>query len=227
MPTVLVTGASRGIGLALAQQYAAEGWQVIATVRDPAGAGELKRLPGAIRIEPLEVTDDAGIAALAERLSGTPIDVLFNNAGIAGREAGTLGRIDTAVWMHTLRVNTIAPIKIAEALAGNVAVSVQKKMAFVTSRIGSIELNTAGGYYAYGSSKAALNWAAKSLSVDLRPRGIAVVVLHPGHVRTDMGGAAAPVLPADSAAGMRRLVEELTLRDSGGFFNYDGSRIPW
>ena len=227
MPTVLVTGAGRGIGLALARQYAAEGWRVIATVRNPAGADALRGLPGDIRVEPLEVTDDAAIAALARSLSGVRIDVLFNNAGIAGRESGTLGRLDTDVWMQTLRINTVAPIRIAEALVEQVAASDQKKMAFVTSRLGSIALNDAGGRYAYNSSKAALNMAAKSLSVDLRPRGIAVTVLHPGHVRTDMGGAAAPVLPEESAAGMRRVVDGLTLEESGGFFNYDGSRIPW
>jgi NAD(P)-dependent dehydrogenase (short-subunit alcohol dehydrogenase family) len=226
MPTVLITGANRGIGLALAQQYAADGWKVIATARDKAKASELSRLPG-VRVESLEVADDEAISALARTLQGEAIDVLFNNAGIAGREAATLGSIDSAVWAETLRVNVIAPIKVAEAFAEHVAASRQKKMAFVSSQLGSIEWNTTGGRYSYNSSKAALNMAARSLSVDLRPRGIAVGLLHPGHVRTDMGGASAPVLPDDSAAGMRKVVDGLTLARTGGFFNYDGSSIPW
>ena len=227
MPTVLITGANRGIGLALAQQYAEDGWKVIATARDPAGADGLKILKGDVRVYALEVVDEAAVAKLAQALRGEAIDVLFNNAGIAGREAGTLGQIDSKVWIETLRVNTIAPIKIAEAFVEHVAASSQKKMVFTSSRLGSIELNTGGDRYAYNSSKAGLNMACKSLSVDLRSRGIITAVLHPGHVRTDMGGAAAPVLPHEAAAGMRKVTAGLTIAQSGSFINYDGSPIPW
>lgn len=227
MPTVLVTGANRGIGLSLVRQYADEGWSVIATCRDPDGADALRALGGDVRIEKLEVVDRRGIAALADKLGGQPIDVLFNNAGIAGREAGTLGSIDADVWMHTLEVNTVAPILLCEALRANVAASGQKKIAFVSSRLGSIGSNTWGDRYAYSSSKAALNMAGKSLSLDTANDGITVVMMHPGHVRTDMGGASAPVTPEESAAGMRRVVAEATTKDSGRFFNYDGSEIPW
>ena len=227
MPTVLITGANRGIGLSLAQQYLEDGWRVIATARDPAAADGLKPLKGDLRVYALEVIDEAAVSKLAQSLRGEAIDVLFNNAGIAGREAGTFGEIDSKVWLQTLQVNTIAPIKICEAFVDHVAASGQKKMVFTSSRLGSIELNSGGGRYGYNSSKTALNMASKSLSVDLRPRGIITAVLHPGHVRTDMGGAAAPVLPHDSAAGMRKVTAGLTLKDSGSFINYDGTPIPW
>lgn len=227
MPTVLVTGANRGIGLTLARQYAAEGWKVLATCRDPAAATELNALKGDVHTMALEVTDDRAVASLSDALRHEAIDVLFNNAGVAGREAGTLGSIDSEVWMQTLRINTVAPIKLAEAFVEQVAASGQKKMAFVTSLLGSIERNTAGGRYGYNSSKAALNMAAKSLSVDLKDRGISIILLHPGHVRTDMGGPTAPVTPEDSAAGMREVVAGFAAKDSGAFRNFDGSPIPW
>lgn len=227
MPTVLITGANRGIGLHLARQYAADGWKVIATCRDPAAASALNAIDGDVHTLGLEVTDDAAVASLAREMRHEAIDVLFNNAGVAGREAGTLGSIDSDVWMQTLRINTVAPIKLAEAFADQVAASAQKKMAFVTSRLGSIELNTVGGRYGYNSSKAALNMAAKSLSVDLKDRGISIILLHPGHVRTDMGGPSAPVTPEESAAGMRKVVAGFDVADSGAFRNFDGSPIPW
>jgi len=227
LPTVLVTGANRGIGLALARSYAADGWRVLGTCRDPASARELASLRGDVSVERLDVRDDAAIADLAAKLSGERIDVLFNNAGVAGREASSLGRINSDVWVDTFRINTVAPIKVAEAFREHVARSEQRKMAFVSSVLGSLERNVGGGRYAYGSTKAALNMACRSLAGDLRGRGIAVVCLHPGHVRTDMGGAAAPVGPDESAAGMRKVVDALTLSNSGSFINYDGSPIPW
>ena len=227
MPTVLITGANRGIGLALARSYAADGWRVLGTCRDPASAGELGSLRGDVSVERLEIRDDSAIAGLAEKLSGEQIDVLFNNAGVAGREVASLGRIDSDVWMDTFRINTVAPIKMAEAFRDHVAHGGRGKMAFVSSVLGSLERNVGGGRYAYGSTKAALNMACRSLAGDLRGRGIAVVCLHPGHVRPDMGGAAAPVDPDESAAGMRKVVDGLTLSNSGSFINYDGSPIPW
>lgn len=227
MPTVLVTGANRGIGLHLARQYAADGWKVLAACRNPAAASELNAIDGDVHTLGLEVTDEAAVASLSRELRNEAIDVLFNNAGVAGREAGTLGSIDAEVWMETLRINTVAPIKLAEAFVEQVAASAQKKMAFVTSLLGSIERNTAGGRYGYNSSKAALNMAAKSLSVDLAARGVSIILLHPGHVRTDMGGPSAPVTPEDSAAGMRKVVAGFDAKDSGAFRNFDGSPIPW
>jgi NAD(P)-dependent dehydrogenase (short-subunit alcohol dehydrogenase family) len=226
VPTVLITGANRGIGLALATQYAADGWRVLATARQPKAAGELAALKGDLHVLALEANDDASIRGLQGQLKGEAIDVLFNNAGIAARQSTSFGHLDAVAWAEAFRVNCIAPVLIAEALVDQVAASQQKKMAFVSTQLGSITLN-GGGRYAYGSSKAALNMAGVSLARDLRGRGIAVVLLHPGHVRTDMGGRGAPVAPAESAAGMRRVVERLTLAGSGRFINYDGSEIPW
>lgn len=227
MPTVLITGANRGIGLALARQYLADGWKVIATAREPGDATALSALKGDLSVEALEVTDDEAVADLAGRLAGTPIDLLFNNAGIAGREAGNLGSIDSETWLETFRVNAIAPIKVSEAFVPHVAASGKKQIAFVSSRLGSITLNLEGGRYGYRSSKAALNMAAKSLAVDLKPKGITVIVLHPGHVATDMGGASAPVSPDESASGMRRQLAAATPADTGAFINYDGERFAW
>lgn len=227
MPTVLITGASRGIGLELSRQYAAAGWTVLACCRDPAKAGVLKSLGGKVAAHALDVNEDKAITVLAGKLKGIAIDVLINNAGVAGREAGTLGSVSSAVWQETFRTNTIAPFKVAEAFIEHVASSKHKKMIAITSRLGSISLNDDGGRYAYRSSKAALNMVWKSLAVDTRAKGLICAVFHPGWVRTDMGGQTAPVTPADSAAGMIKVIGGLKASDTGGFFNYDGQKFPW
>ncbi len=226
MPTILITGANRGIGLQLARLYAADGWKVVATARDVAAAGALADLPGDITVEPLEVTDHAAVKALAAKYKGQPIDVLWNNAGVIGRNSAVLGQIDADELRDTLMINTYAPILIAEAFRDNVIASSQKKMAFTSSRLGSIELN-GGGRYAYGPSKAGLNMACKALSGDLRGQGVIVLPLHPGHVATDMGGASAPVRPDESAEGMKRIVDRATIADSGKFVDYRGEAIAW
>jgi NAD(P)-dependent dehydrogenase (short-subunit alcohol dehydrogenase family) len=223
MPTVLVTGASRGIGLELARQYAGDGWQVIAGCRDPAAAAELRALAGEIRIEALDVGDDGQIAGLAKRLGDQPIDILINNAGVYGSSSGS----DTALWLDVLRVNSIGPLHLAERLAENVARSKRRLIASLTSGMGSIAQNDGGGYVIYRSSKAALNMAMRSLAAELRPRKVAVVVVSPGWVRTDMGGSSAPLSPQESVAAMRRLFDGVELADSGKFFDRDGSEIPW
>lgn len=226
MPTILITGANRGIGLQLARLYAADGWTVIATARDVAAASALAALPGDITVEPLEVTDHSAIRTLAAKYAGRPIDVLWNNAGVIGRNSATLGQIDADELRDTLMINTYAPILIAEAFRAHVIASAQKKMAFTSSRLGSIELN-GGGRYSYGPSKAGLNMACKALAGDLRGQGVIVLPLHPGHVATDMGGASAPVQPDESAAGMKRIVDAATMADSARFVDYRGEAIPW
>jgi NAD(P)-dependent dehydrogenase (short-subunit alcohol dehydrogenase family) len=223
MPSVLVTGANRGIGLEFARQYAGDGWQVIAGCRDPAAAAELRALPGEIRIEALDVGDDGQIAGLGKRLGDQPIDVLINNAGVYGSSSGS----DTALWLDVLRVNCIGPLHLAERLAGNVVRSKRRLIASLTSGMGSIAQNDGGGYVIYRSSKAALNMAMRSLAAELRPRKVAVVVVSPGWVRTDMGGSSAPLSPQESVAAMRRLFDDVKLADSGKFFDRDGSEIPW
>ena len=226
MPTVFITGANRGIGLEFVRQYAAEGWRVIAACRRPDAAEALAAIAGKVEVHGLDVTDEVGIDALGATLAHDSIDVLVNNAGILHRGDG-LGRIDTAAWIETFRVNAIAPLRVAERLLPAVLKGDQKRIVSITSQMGSIADNSSGGYYSYRTSKAALNMAMKSLAVDLKPRKVIVAVFHPGWVKTDRGGAGAAVEPADSVAGMRRKIAALTPADSGGFFRYDGENLPW
>ena len=227
MPTVLITGANRGLGLELARQYAANGWRVIATARSP-DAPALQALADGeprVTVHALDVADFAAIDRLAAELAGTPIDLLFNVAGVMGSKR--FGATDYAEWSRVLAVNVLAPMKMAEAFVEHVASSEQKKIVTLTSVMGSIRDNTSGGYYVYRSSKAAANAVMKSMAVDLKARGIIAVPMHPGWVRTDMGGPSAPVETADSAAGMRKVIESLTLSDSGRFLHFQGKELPW
>jgi len=226
MPTVLITGASRGIGLELAKQYAADNWTVIATARDPKNADGLSALKGDIRIEALEVTDQKQIDALAKALGSTAIDVLLNNAGmLTGYES--FGQTDAQSWLQTLHVNTIAPLKLTEALVEHVGRSQAKKVAAITSGMGSVGSNASTGAYAYRTSKAALNMAMVTAANELRSRGISIAVISPGWVKTDMGGPGAPLGVKESAAGIRKVIEKLNVGLSGQFFNYSGETIPW
>ena len=226
MPTVLITGANRGIGLELAKQYAGDGWSVIATARDPKNADGLNALKGDIRLEALEVTDQKQIAALAKALKGTAIDVLLNNAGmLTGYES--FGETDTESWLQTLHVNTIAPLKLTEALVEHVAASQQKKVASITSGMGSIGSHASTGAYAYRSSKAALNMTWHSLAIEVKRQGIIAAVIDPGWVKTRMGGRSAPTPPEQSVGEMRQLIERLAPDDSGAFLKRDGSRHGW
>ena len=226
MPTVLITGANRGIGLELAKQYAGDGWSVIATARDPKNADGLNALKGEIRIEALEVTDAKQVQALAKALKGTAIDVLLNNAGmLTGYES--FGDTDAESWLQTLHVNSIAPLKLTEALVEHVAASQQKKVASITSGMGSIGSHASSGAYAYRSSKAALNMVMVTAANELRARGISVAVISPGWVKTDMGGANATLDVKESAAGIRKVIDKLNVGISGQFFNYSGENLPW
>ncbi len=221
MPTVLITGAGRGIGREFARQYEAKGWRVVATCRDPSKYD----LEG--EVYPLDVTDPASIAALHGELDGEGIDLLINNAGIYGPRGAALGGIDYGAWEDVLRTNVLGPVRVAEAFAGMVGRSDLKIMVFISSKMGSIGDNTSGGGYIYRSSKTALNMAVASLSVDLSGRGIICLLFHPGWVKTDMGGASAPVDAAASVAGMCAVIDRATPADSGRFFNYDGKQLPW
>jgi NAD(P)-dependent dehydrogenase (short-subunit alcohol dehydrogenase family) len=223
MPRVLVTGANRGIGLEFTRQYAADGWQVIACCRKPGEADALKRVKGEVSIEALDVTDDDQIAKLAGRLKGQAIDLLINNAGIYGSHEGS----GTAAWLDVLRVNTIAPFRLAEALSSHVARSESKLIVSLTSGMGSIASNDSGGFPMYRSSKAALNIVMKGLSVELKAQGVTVVVFSPGWVKTDMGGKGAPLGVTDSVSSLRKAIARLKPADSGKFFNYDGKPLPW
>ncbi|HYM30538.1 MAG TPA: SDR family oxidoreductase [Candidatus Cybelea sp.] len=230
MPTVLVTGANRGIGFEFAKQYAGEGWRVLACCRNPAKAPALDKLAkesrGMVSVHGLDVTDGAAIRGLAQELKSEPIDLLINNAGVSGRDAGDLGAFNVQAWLNTLAINTIAPAELTAAFADNVARSGRKIVVTISSVLGSIAENN-GGMYAYRSSKAAVNAVTKSLSNDLKGKGIIAVCLHPGWVQTDMGGPSAPVKPHESVTGLRKVIGGLKPADSGHFYSFEGRQIPW
>jgi NAD(P)-dependent dehydrogenase (short-subunit alcohol dehydrogenase family) len=223
--TVLITGAARGLGLDFVKQYAAKGWRVLACAREPESPA-LTAVKGDIHRHKLEVTDYPAVTGLADKLSGEAIDVLINNAGIAGREATVLGSIDPAVWRQAFEVNALAPLMIAEAFVEHVAGSKERKLIAISSRLGSITHND-GGRYAYRASKTALNMEWKSLSKDLAGKGLICVVLHPGWVQTDMGGASATLTIDQSVPAMVEVIEGLKPADNGRFLNYDRSEISW
>jgi NAD(P)-dependent dehydrogenase (short-subunit alcohol dehydrogenase family) len=231
METILVTGSNRGIGLALAREFAGHGWQVIGCCRRPEEAAELQQAAaaaaGRIRIERLDVADPEQIVALAAKLRDETIDILFNNAGVVGPEHQDFGRVAEPAWVEAFRVNTVAPLMMAEAFVAQVARSSRRIIATMGSVMGSIGENTDGGYYVYRSTKAAVHMVIKNLAVDLRNQGIIAVVFHPGWVHTEMGGAAAPLSPAESAAGLYRVLTALDRDDSGKFLDYRGRERSW
>jgi NAD(P)-dependent dehydrogenase (short-subunit alcohol dehydrogenase family) len=231
MPSVLVTGANRGLGLEFVRQYAAAGWRVYATCRDPAGAQALRALARQtgerVTVHALDVRDRAGIRVLAAELSGQPVDVLLNNAAIWGSVAQDLGQLDDRVWAQVLDVDVLGPVRVTEAFVDHVGASTRRTVVVLSSRLGSIAGNDSGGRYMYRSAKAAANAMVRSLAVDLAPRGVICIALSPGWVRTDMGGPAAPVSPEDSVTGMRRVIDGLDLGSTGRFLVYDGSTLPW
>jgi NAD(P)-dependent dehydrogenase (short-subunit alcohol dehydrogenase family) len=224
MPSIFITGANRGLGLEFARQYAADGWTVVATCRDPSNATELKALD--VEIIGLDVGDFTAIAGLRERLAGRHFDILLNNAGIYGDRLA-FGELDAASWEQVLKINAIAPLKLAEALLPQLLAGQRKLMVFITSMMGSVAQNSGGGSYAYRSSKSALNAAVKSLSIDLAPQGVAALLLHPGWVKTDMGGANAAVEIKDSIVGMRRVIAQTKPGESLKFLDYQGTALPW
>lgn len=227
MPTCLITGANRGLGLEFARQYLADGWTVIATCRAPLHAADLASLQGSIQIHPLDVTDFAQVEALGRTLAKQPIDVLINNAGIYGPRNVTHETVAYRDWPQVMRTNVAAPLKMSSVFLGGVCKSGQKKIVAISSKMGSMTDNTSGGAYLYRSSKAALNAVMKSFSIDVRGSGVTVALLHPGWVRTDMGGPSALIEASESVTGMRRVIDGLTPEKSGRFFNYDGEEVPW
>jgi NAD(P)-dependent dehydrogenase (short-subunit alcohol dehydrogenase family) len=228
--TILITGANRGIGLELCEQFAVDGWRVLACCRNPADAGDLQALSqgqASIEVFALDVTDHQQVAALAGQLAGRPIDILLNNAGIYGPRGVGFGDVEAQSWREVLEVNTIAPMMLVQALVDQVAASERKLVAMISSKVGSIADNGSGGSYLYRSSKTALNQVVKSLSIDLAGRGIAVISLHPGWVRTDMGGPNGEIGSAESVAGLKAILQSAGLDQSGQFLEYNGDHIPW
>lgn len=254
-PVALVTGSNRGIGLALAQELAANGWKVIATCRDPADADELRKLSTQnpkVVIEPLDVADNAAIDALATKYRGQPIDLLVNNAGIVGTyQQETLANLDTENFQQVLRVNAYAPMRIASAFLPNIQAGSQKKIVAITSSLGSIGLAQQSGEkarkanappparptdtYFYRMSKAALNMGMRVMQNELRTQGISVGILSPGIVATDAragrdnGGPPPPDLltPPQSAKALVKLIGELNPQNAGRYLEYNNTELPW
>lgn len=225
MPTVLITGASRGIGLEFARQYRAAGWHTIAACRKP---GDAKALAGVgAEVRALDVTDAKQIQALAAGLAGRPIDVLINNAGVYGPREVVQGQVPADAWSEVFRVNTIAPRALSESLLANVAASGRKTIVAISSGMGSLAKTDVGRAYIYRSSKAALNMAMRTLAFEVRERGVTVALFHPGWVKTDMGTKDAPLTPTESVTAMRATIDRLTPEQTGQFFNYDGQTLPW
>ncbi len=223
-PTVLITGANRGLGLEFAKQYAADGWHVIGTARKPDGAEDLIALD--VEVAQLDVADADSIAALAQSLEGRSIDMLINNAGIFPR-AGSIDDVDFDDYMQTLVVNTVGPVRVTRALLPHLRKGDKKTIVNISSRLGSIELTTSGVFYGYRESKAALNMFTKTLAVELQPEGFTCLTVHPGWVQTDMGGANANLTPEESISGMRATIEKLGPAETGTYWSYAGEEVPW
>lgn len=223
MPTTLITGANRGIGLALVREFIERGDHVIATARDIGAATELKAT-GA-EIHRLDVKDPHSVEVLKDELDGRPIDRLINNAGVGSR-AG-LGQLDYQEFADVLAVNTIAPIRLTEALADNVAASSARMVVAISSQLGSIKISDGGWGLIYRTSKAGLNMALRAAAITLAERGITVLTLHPGHVATDMGGHSAPVSPQTSARGLTDVILNAEPAGELRFFDYTGKELPW
>jgi len=222
--TILITGANRGIGLELAKQYKNAGWQVLATCRDTTNARALQDL----ELEPfaLDVKDVVSINALAEKLKGQAIDVLFNNAGIFGPRGLKLGELDAAAWLEVLQVNSVGPALVTQAFVDHVAASNDKLMVFTSSSMASIAASSSGEYI-YRSSKAALNMFVARAAQELASKNIRTVAMDPGWVRTDMGGSAASLSPEESVSGIKATLDALGQDQSGVYLRYDGSSLPW
>ena len=237
MAVILVTGANRGLGLEFVRQYAEEGWQVEAACRSETAelAALAARHAPRVRIWRLDVAEPESIASLAAQLRGQPIDLLLNNAGYLGRVPFAAGGIkhqqfgssDYADWEQTFRVNVLGPMRMAEAFISNVEAGTGRRVVTLTSIVGSITLNTQGGLYPYRASKAAVNAIMKSMAIDLRKRGIMAIALHPGWVRTDMGGPSADIDPTESVRGIRQVIAELRDEQLGQVLAWDGSVLPY
>lgn len=231
MLTVLITGANRGLGYALAEVYAQAGWRVFACCRDPAQAKDLLNLAqhdsAKFTLFKLNVESEQDLKKLVDDLALASIDVLINNAGVYGPTKLRFGDVDAQSWLDVVHVNTIAPLLISQALIANVATSERRTIINISSKMGSINDNTEGNAYIYRSSKAGLNMVTRSMALDLANQQVTVVALDPGWVRTGVGGEHAPMEPRTSAVGLKRVIDYLTLDDSGSFFDFRGEEVPW
>jgi NAD(P)-dependent dehydrogenase (short-subunit alcohol dehydrogenase family) len=234
MSTVLITGANRGLGLEFARQYAADGWDVIATSRDPEKSAELQQLQkknNKLALQALDVTNGKSVETLAHALSGQAIDLLVLNSAIYTRNGNKIGEIDFKGWHEAFETNVLGAVRVAQALLENVAASKRKQIAAISTGMGSMQALPStigfGAAYQYRTSKAALNMAMCVLAKEMEPRGISVVIFDPGWVQTDMGGANAALTPQESIGGMRTVLAGDPMDLTGKFVGYDGGTRPW
>ena len=223
-PTVVITGANRGLGLEFARQFSAAGYQVIGTARRPEAADELRSL--GVRIVKLDVVDSESVKQFAAALGDGPVDILINNAGIGGR-ALSIDELDVDAVDSFFQVNCLGPMRVTQAVLPALRRGERKLVVNITSLLGSIERNTRGGYYGYRESKAALNMFTRTLALELQPEGFTCIVMNPGWVRTDMGGPNARLSPQESIGAMITVIDRLTPQDTGSFFSHGGERVPW
>ena len=223
--TVFITGANRGIGLALARNFTDAGFSVIGTARKPEQATELKET-GA-RVEQLDVTDQASVDAMAQRMAETPIDILINNAGIKGGDTKDMASMDVENMEWVLNVNTLGPVRVMKALFPNVQSSERKMVVNISSTMGSIERNTWGCCAGYRASKSALNSINKTFAVDFGKQGVTFVVMHPGYVQTDMNEGQGNITPNQSGVGLMKVITGLDASDNGKFYDWEGNELPW
>lgn len=226
----LITGANRGIGLGLARLLAERGDDVIATARQPQQAAELSSLArevdGRVDIRGLDVTDPDSVARFAESLGKTPIDVIINNAGRFSH-VGNVGSLDFGLFLEDYEVNTLGPLRVVDAVIDNLRAGAGGIICNITSNLGSLTQNESGDFYAYRASKAALNMVTRSLAADLADDGIIAVAMHPGWVKTDMGGEAAEITIDESVEGIVSCLDKVKVGDSGAYLTWDGHELPW
>lgn len=222
--TYVVTGANRGLGLEFARQLMARGDKVIATARRPGEATDLTKT-GA-RVVPLEASDEGSIVALGEALTGQAVDVLINNAGVSS-ESKNLAACTMAELSRVFAVNSTSPVLVTKALLPSMRAGTRRLVVNITSKLGSIGLNSGGSSYAYRASKAALNMFTVSMAHELKGEGFSCIVMHPGWVQTDMGGKEAPLTPDQAVSSMLGVIKRLTAKESGSFLNYDGTPLAW
>ena len=238
MPTLLITGANRGIGFNLLKLYDADGWTIHACCRSPDSAADLKAVAdatgGRIALHPLDVEDPKSIAALKESLGDTPIDMLINMAGYLGNKALTepgglqpFGETNFEEMELAYRINCIGPLRVCESFVDNVAASDKKIIINVSSIVGSIGADSFGNFYSYRPSKTALNAITHAMSINLKDRGITVIPFHPGFTKTDMGGPTADIEVDESATGIKSVLDKVTIEDTGRYLTWEGGELPW
>ena len=231
MKKILVTGANRGLGLGLVKKFLKNNEKVICTTRNISKSKELmlykEKYNDNLEICELDLLDKDSPNILSNFLGDETIDLFINNAGVIGHSAQHFKSVSLNHWLDVLKVNLIAPLLITQSIIKNIEKSSERKIYFISSKVGSIEDNKSGGMYIYRSSKTALNQVVKSLSIDLKPLGISVISLHPGWVRTEMGGPNALISVEESVNGMVDVISNTSIINSGQFINYDGTRLPW